>query len=134
MLSKVSIWQKLIIIGFFEPVVVRNFFDPISKPLFQPACLSDLLFLKFLSYTTDFKIHEFKIMQSKVWWVPWIYWTHPYKGPDNLMDWVICINFFFLTFCNFELFAWWNFLRMRSLQIHLFAWRSFLNLSFKYSN
>ena len=64
--SKVSIWQKFIIIGSFEPVVVRNFFDPISKPLFQPACLSDLLFLKFLSYTTDFKIHEFKIMQSKV--------------------------------------------------------------------
>ena len=64
--SKVFVCQKLIIIGSFEPVMMRNFSDPISKPLFQLACLYNLLFVNSLSYTTDSKIDEFKIMNSKV--------------------------------------------------------------------
>ena len=63
--SRVSISQKLMIIGSFEPVMMRNFSDSISKPLFQPACLYNLLFVNSLSYTTDSKIDEFKIMHSK---------------------------------------------------------------------
>ena len=64
--SRVSISQKLMIIGSFEPVMMCNFSDPILKPLFQPACLYNLLFVNSLSYTTDSKIDEFKIMNSKV--------------------------------------------------------------------
>ena len=84
------------IIGSFEPVMMRNFSDPISKPLFQPACLYNLLFVNSLSYTTDSKIDEFKIMHSKVWWFQYIYWTHPIKGPYNFTDW-IAFNHFFLN-------------------------------------
>ena len=73
---------------------MRNFSDPISKPLFQPACLYNLLFVNSLSYTTDSKIDEFKIMNSKIWWVQCIYWTRPNKGPYNFIDWITFNNFF----------------------------------------
>ena len=64
--SGVSFWQKLMIIGSFAPVMMRNFSDPISKPLFELACLYNLLFLNSLSYIIDSKIDEFKIRHFKV--------------------------------------------------------------------
>ena len=73
---------------------MRNFAELISKLLFQPACLSVPLFVHFLFYTTYIKIDKFKIWQSQIWWVQVIYWTYPYKGPDNHTDWLIYNNCF----------------------------------------